>query len=114
MGRMDEATGRSILKRRFELAGFPITESYAFEEGGVKVEIDGFDPKSDVGYEYLTSAAGDRDDVSAEEIATLRTWHERGRLHLLIVDERDGLDAEGLERVADVFLAELRLRYGTG
>lgn len=111
---MDEATGRAVLRRRFELAGFPIQESYPFEEGGVKVEIDGFDPATAVGYEYVTTAAGDREDISPEELATLVRWNREGKVHVLVVDEDEGLDEGALEKAADVFLVELRLRYHTG
>jgi len=68
---MDEAAGRKILKSRFELAGFPVQEGHRFESAGVSVEIDGFDPASKVGYEYITTAAGDREDLTADEIRQL-------------------------------------------
>lgn len=108
---MDEAAGRKILRRRFEAAGFPIHESYRFESEGVSLEIDGFDPATRVGYEYLTTAAGDREDVTPEEIARLDAWNREGKVHVLLIDEVEGLDEGGLEATAELFLAELRRRY---
>lgn len=111
---MDEAAGRRILKGRFEAAGIPIRESFPLDEEGVRIELDGFDPASRIGYEYLTTAAGDREDLSSEEIATLERWNQEGRTHILLVDELDGLDEAGLEAVGDLFLAELRRRHPAG
>ena len=68
---MDERKACTRLKQRFEAAGFAIAENRMFEEPGIRFEIDGFDAKRRVGYEYLTGEAGDGWDVDGDVIAAL-------------------------------------------
>lgn len=51
--------GRVVLKEAFEAQGYEIVENFQlFLEGGVCIELDGFDPEAQVGYEYLTEEDG--------------------------------------------------------
>lgn len=108
--RVQERAACALLKQRFEAAGFTIEEHRPFDEEGVRFEIDGFDSRHRVGYEYATDEAGDSWDVDDAVIAALEERRKRGELHVLIVREADAPDAGSLGRAADAFLAELRER----
>ena len=69
--------------------------------------MDGFDPEKRVGFEYVTTEAGDRDEVTSGLIAALDARMERGDLFVLIVDEEDAPDAIRLNEAAEGFLEEL-------
>jgi len=101
---MDERNACALLKQRFEAAGFHIEENRPFDEAGVQFEIDGFDPEARVGYEYISSEAGDGWDVDAKVVAALEARREKGEVHVLFVDEAD---ASRLGELADAFLASL-------
>lgn len=107
MRTMEERRACALLKARFEQAGFAIAENLAFDEGGIRFEIDGFDAARRVGYEYLTSEAGDSWDVDGDVIAALDERRKKGDLHILVVDEADAPDEAALTARADAFLAAL-------
>jgi hypothetical protein len=104
---MEERRACALLKARFEQAGFAIAENQAFDEDGIRFEIDGFDAARRVGYEYLTSEAGDSWDVDGDVIAALDDRRKKGELHILVVDEADAPDEAALTARADAFLAAL-------
>lgn len=104
---VEERTACAQLKRRFEAAGFQIEENQLFDEDGVRFEIDGFDAKRRVGYEYVTEEAGDGWDVDADVIAALAERKKRGDLHVLLIDEADAPDAATLDAAIDEFLKTL-------
>jgi hypothetical protein len=107
---MEERKACEALKRRFEQAGFHIEENRAFDEDGVSFEMDGFDPASRVGYEYVTAESGDGWDVDGDVIAALDARRQKGELYILVVDEAKAPDEAAIGREADAFLAQLRSR----
>ncbi|HUJ62963.1 MAG TPA: hypothetical protein VLX92_30880 [Kofleriaceae bacterium] len=104
---MTERDACALLKARFEKAGYRIAENVAFDEHGVRFEIDGYDAARRVGYEYLTDEAGDGWDVDADVIAALAARRDAGELFVLVVDEADAPDAATLGAAADTFLHQL-------
>jgi hypothetical protein len=104
---MTEKQACALLKARFEKAGYTIAENVAFDEAGVKFEVDGFDADRRVGYEYLTEEAGDSWDVDGAVISALEARRDAGELFILVVDEKDATDEAALGRAADVFLGQL-------
>jgi hypothetical protein len=110
--RLTEAEGCALLQVRFSEAGYAIQEHVAFKEDGVEVTLDGFDPEARVGYEYLTTADGDRAEFTPEVVAALEGKMREGSLYLLLVDRLD-VDARGLSLAAERFLLHVkRLRDG--
>jgi hypothetical protein len=107
---MEERKTCEVLKQRFENAGFHIEENRPFDEDGVQFEIDGFDPASRVGYEYVTAESGDGWDVDGDVIAALDARKQKGELYVLVVEESQAPDEASLGKHADAFLAELRDR----
>jgi hypothetical protein len=104
---VDERAACAQLKQRFEAAGFQIKENQAFDENGVRFDIDGYDAGRRVGYEYVTDEAGDGWDVDGDVIAALAERRARGELFVLVVDEHDAPDAASLDEAIDAFLGEL-------
>lgn len=106
---MTEAEGAARLRELFEAAGYRITERFTFDEDGVFAELDGWDAAARVGYEYITSEAGDRLEFTPTAIAALEARMARGELFVLLVDEHDvdgdaalsAAAAEFLRRVAE-------------
>jgi len=107
---MDEHEGCAVLKRRFTAAGLSIQEHYDLREGAVTFHVDGFDPKRRIGYEYITTAAGDREEITPELVAALEERMGRGELFVLLVDEAEAPSEETLIHAADHFLMVLRMR----
>lgn len=107
---MNERDGCAVLKERFTSAGLAIEEGYAFREGGVAISLDGFDPRVRVGYEFITTEAGDRRELTVDVVAELEERMRRGELYLLLVDELEVDGAASLGRAAEHFLGVLRAR----
>jgi hypothetical protein len=107
---MDERAACQLLKKKFEDAGYHIEENRAFDEAGVRFEIDGFDPDARVGYEYKTRESGDDWDVDDAVVATLEARRKSGELFVLVVAEDDAPDAAALDARATAFLRELPAR----
>lgn len=107
---MTEADGCALLLRAFTSKGLAIQERFAFREDGVEVELDGWDPARRVGYEYITTEAGDRFEFTADTIAKLEARMANGELYVLLVDEHDAEGEPALAAAAEGFLAELAKR----
>jgi hypothetical protein len=105
-----EAEGKSLLEARFTAAGFTIAVDFHFQEGDVVVDLDGWDAKARVGYEYITREAGDDRQFTPATLAEFEARMERGELAVLLIDERDAVTAESLDAAASGFLGELSKR----
>lgn len=103
---MKEALGRSILKEAFEAAGLSIVEDHTIEVAGRPVLLDGWSEEQRIGYEVLTSEAGDRASFPPEVVLALEEAMGRGELFVLLVD----LDPteELLRRAAAGFLGAMK------
>lgn len=104
---VDEATGRAVLKRVFEQAGLSILEEFPLMLGRYQLVLDGYDPERRIGYEYITSAEGDREALHEAVIGELDRLNETGLLHLFLVDEQFIPDLETLTQAAADFLHDL-------
>jgi hypothetical protein len=109
---VSEREGSAVLAERFTAAGYRIESEYPYELLGSTIRLDGYDPAARVGFEYLTTEAGDREELSPAVIAELEARMGRGELFLLLVDEREVADVELLRFAADHFLSSLATRRG--
>lgn len=109
---MDERQGRALLRERFNAAGLTIREDYPFQEGDVAFSMDGYDPVARVGYEYVTTEAGDRQELTPAILTGLEALLREGRVQVLLIDEADVEGPATLARAADRFLGEARRRAG--
>jgi len=99
-----EKEGCEILRRCFTEAGLVIQDGYPLDAEGIVVNLDGFDPARRVGYEYITTEAGDRADVTPDVVAALDERMEKGDLFVLLIDEEDVRDEASLRKAAARFL----------
>lgn len=105
---MKEGAGRAILREIFEGHGLSMIEDAEVTLGTTQVVLDGWDETRRVGYEVLTSEAGDREAFPPAVVAELESAMRRGEATILLID----LDPseELLRRAAQGFLSELKKR----
>jgi len=106
---IDEVQGRGVLRKVFEDAGYRIEEDYAFRVAGSLIYLDGYDPVRRVGYEYITTAAGDRGDLNEVVLEELNQMNEEGLVDILLVDENYVSSEEELRLACQGYLEALRL-----
>lgn len=109
---LGEAEGCDILHAVFRARGHHTRANVAFAEDGVDFDADGWDPETRVGFEYMSSGAGDHDDLSPDELVRLAARMDRGELFFFIIDESEIPDAETLRWAAEHFLDEVARRRG--
>lgn len=106
---IDEAQGRQILFEAFTEAGFKIEEDFSFPIAGTVVYLDGYDPGRRVGYEYVTTAAGDRANISERVLEELEQLNAENLVSVLLIDEHFISTAEELLFACRGYLEELAL-----
>lgn len=111
---LTESQGCAVLKESFQAAGYDIHDNFAFSEGIIRFHIDGFDPQARVGFEFITTEAGDRVEISAEMIGQIEARIAQGELFVLLVDEYEVESAEELRLHAERFLEQVALRRRNG
>lgn len=104
---LSETKACELLARLFKARGHAVTRNVAFREYGVSFHIDGWDPRSRVGFEFMTSEDEDHDDLTLGEYKTLMAAQQRGELALFIIDEVEPLSAAELTALAGEFLDEV-------
>jgi hypothetical protein len=104
-GAIGEARGRAILARRFQAAGLELVADHPITLAGTVILLDGFDPVRRIGFEYVTTEAGDREELTPEVQGELEARAARGELCVLLLDENQLMTEAMLERAADRFLA---------
>ncbi len=109
---LGEAEGCEILHAVFRARGYHTLADVAFAEEGVEFDADGWDPVARVGFEYLSSGAGDHDDLRPDELERLAARMDRGELYFLVIDESEVPDAGTLRFAAERFLDEVARRRG--
>jgi hypothetical protein len=87
-----------------------VTEDHRLHDEGVAITLDGFDTSRRVGYELVTSEAGDRLEVTTEVEIELERRMTAGQLAVFLVDEHDVEDADALAAAAERFLDEAARR----
>ncbi len=101
---MTEAQGTRLLLQRFTEAGYAIRENFHFHEGDIEVDLDGWDEKARVGYEYITAEAGDYLQFDVATLGRFEARMRKGELFVLLVDEHDAVTEAELEDAARGFL----------
>ena len=82
--------GRVVLREAFEAQGYEITENFVLQVAeGTEVELDGYDPKARVGYEYLTEEDG-------IEPGPLDLLMRQNQCHIFLIDESQVPDANAM------------------
>jgi len=105
---VNEREGSQRLRQIFEAAGCSIVEGFRLPLAAGEVSLDGWDPARRIGYELITTEAGDRAEFTPEVIAELEAKMRAAELFVFLVDEANIPSAGILERAAGRFLAQLR------
>jgi len=106
---VSEAEGCLLLTRLFRARGYAIKRNVRFREHGVSFDIDGWDAKARVGFEFLSSEQEDHDDLTLEEFKDLMLAQQRGELAVFIIDEAEALSEAELTAAANDFLDDVTL-----
>ena len=104
---MKEAEGVALLYARFTEAGYTITQNHHFREEDIEVDLDGWDEKARVGFEYITAEAADFLQFNTATLDRFEARMRAGELYVLLVDEHDALTAAALDAAARGFLAQV-------
>jgi len=104
---IDEERGRRVLRRAFCDAGFQVEEDYPLQIAGTVILLDGYDPVKRVGYEYVTTEAGDRRNLDQRVLTELERANEERSLQILLLDEQFIDSEEELAQACLGFLQEL-------
>lgn len=104
---LSEAAGCALLAKLFRARGYSIRRNVAFREKGISFDIDGWDAKARVGFEFLSSEKHDHDDLSLEEFELLKDAEQRGEIFIFVVDEVEPLSAAALRDSAESFLDDV-------
>jgi hypothetical protein len=107
-----ESEGCALLLAKFTAAGYAIKADFHFHEGEIEVDLDGWDDKARVGYEYITREAQDDRQFDAATLARFEARMEKGELFVLLVDEREAVTEKALSEAANGFLTELSKKRG--
>ena len=105
-----EEEGCQILAGVFAKRGFPVVRDVAFAEGNVAFDIDGWNAEHRIGFEYRTSEADDKDDLTLDELAELAERMEAGELFIFVIDDTSVIAAADLAAYANAFLDEVQRR----
>ena len=106
---LSEAEGCLLLTRLFRARGYTIARNVRFRDHGVSFDIDGWDAKARVGFEFLSSEYADHDNLTLEEFKDLMLAQQRGDLAVFIIDEAEALSAAELMAAANDFLDDVAL-----
>lgn len=106
---IDEIMGRGVLKSTFEEVGYVIEEDFPFQVAGQVIHLDGYDPAHRVGYEYVTTASGDRGNLSDAVLSELERLNQKRLVQILLIDELHISSAEELQSACRDYLQELGL-----
>jgi hypothetical protein len=106
--RLGEASARRLIDGVFAAAGLAVQHDFPFTAGETILVLDGFDPRANVGYQFVSH--GDADvvtdfDTAAEE--ALRSLDRAGQVRILVVHDGDVSDSDDLIARARAFLARL-------
>jgi len=108
-----EDQGCQILAGVFTARGYPVKRDVPFAEGNVSFEIDGFNAKHRVGFEFRTDEAGDKEDLNDDELLELAHRMEAGELFIFVIDDVSVDSEADLAQYAHGFLDEVERRCGT-
>jgi hypothetical protein len=109
---LSESAGCAILADVFRKRGYAVAENVDFHEGDVAFNIDGWDARRRVGFEYRTTESADKKDLTDDELIALAKRMELGELFIFVIDDEGADDDDELREYAERFLDEVARRRG--
>lgn len=94
----------------FTARGFSLARDVRFDEDGLVFDMDGWDARARVGFEYRTHEAGDHKDLTDAELIELAARIDAGDLYVFVIDDTAVEDETDLRRYAGRFLDEVERR----
>lgn len=106
--RVLEAVARELILRRFEQAGVVVSPDYSLHEDELLVRLDGFDPTTRVGFQFLSHSDADVvTDFDDEVEAKLAHLSSQGRVHVLVIHDHQAPTADVILERVEAFLRRL-------
>jgi hypothetical protein len=104
--RVAEPLARELIVRRMAKSGIKLQPDFAFSYDDLMLHLDGFDPNTRIGYQYISHADADvvtDFDSSAEQ--RLAQLGAQGIVHILVIHDHQAPDTEEVLRRVEVFLS---------
>jgi hypothetical protein len=111
---VNEREGSALLRRVFETAGIKIEEAVKKRFDAGEVTLDGWDDAKRIGFEFITTEAGDRSEFTVAVLEEIERRMSEGEFFLFLIDEETTAEEATLERAAHRFLDTLRKRGALG
>lgn len=106
--RVAEPLARELIVRRMANSGIQVQADYAFSHGDLLLRLDGFDPTSRVGYQFISHAGADvvtDFDYAAE--ARLAQLGAQGIVHILVIHDHQAPTTDDVLKRVEAFLDRL-------
>jgi len=107
---VNEREGSALLRNIFEGAGCTIAEGVKKRFDAGEVTLDGWDEARRIGFEFITTEAGDRAEFTVPVLEEIERRMRAGEFFLFLIDEETTTEAAILERAARRFLDTLKKR----
>ncbi len=103
--RVAEPLARELLVRRMAKAGIALEADFAFAYDDLLLHLDGFDPNTRIGYQYISHAGADVvtdfDSSAGQRLAQLGA---QGIVHILVIHDHQAPDTDEVVRRVEAFL----------
>lgn len=103
--RISEPLARELIVRRMSKAGIELEADYAFSHDDLLIRLDGYDPKTRIGYQFISHAGDDvvtDFDFAAEQ--RLAQLSAQGIVHILVIHDHQTPETDEVLRRVEAFL----------
>jgi hypothetical protein len=109
MTMLSEAEARALIDQLFKAAGFAVAHDRVITVGGHRLEIDGYDERHRVGYEFLSHNDHKRAQYTKAAMQALEQAIEQRSLFVFVLDAENLLLGDAQLRFAvEHFLAQVK------
>ncbi len=103
--RVAEPLARELIVRRMAKSGIHLQADFAFSYDDLLLHLDGFDPETRIGYQYVSHAGADVvtdfDSTAENRLAELGA---QGLVHILVIHDHQAPDSDEVLRRVEAFL----------
>ena len=106
--RVAEPLARELIVRRMAKAGITLEADYVFSHGDLLLRLDGFDPATKIGYQYISHADEDVvTDFSRSVENQLAELTAQGIVQVLVIHDHRAQDTTEVLAQVEAFLTKL-------